>query len=579
MSYSCTNCGTSLVEASEFCTKCGKKCRAMVVKPSIVSVLRRIFLITSLLVLLLVLAIGLKVFFDGKAVRSADARRRQELTTAKPLKVNPLSLVGTWYGRGGTDNGVEVRLLITTDVRPTTGGGAFASIDIVGLGEGCDYSSVQMSGGSDGTMLKMSGYLGHVGNGIEKGSYTDWEDTDTFILNAKLEPMGMSDGLMVIKTDRPNCPSRMSFPFKLSLVETPTVAVASSPSPTPEPNPAESAQTTAQPPDSTVKITSEQQQPATLEIVLGPKAQVIKQFPPKFTVLDGQGEVTVKVEGRYILELNNPDLYSLPNHRVITCSKRQMACQVSDATPSMQSGDRSGIEVRGPNLVAIPIRALAIPRPRPPFLNHSRIDAWLVLRGGGYTIRATTTYPDCGGERLIINSSEQTVTTVSYGACSSGSSSESEGFLVDGNYNMVPEPTQPPREEQAPAPEKSTWTDPATGLMWTARDNGSDVNSNEATNYCATLKVGAYSDWRLSNFNELRNLYDPHNTSTMTDSSGRQVNYHIKNGIVLTGQQWSATQTSPGRGWLFAFVGGGQVPSLLEARLDARALCVRHSDQ
>jgi hypothetical protein len=38
-----------------------------------------------------------------------------------------------------------------------------------------------------------------------------------------------------------------------------------------------------------------------------------------------------------------------------------------------------------------------------------------------------------------------------------------------------------------PKPEKakaaSTWTDPATSLMWTMRDNGSNVNWSEATLY------------------------------------------------------------------------------------------------
>lgn len=60
-----------------------------------------------------------------------------------------------------------------------------------------------------------------------------------------------------------------------------------------------------------------------------------------------------------------------------------------------------------------------------------------------------------------------------------------------------------------------TWTDPATGQMWTARDNGRDVNWNEATNYCANLNLGGYSNWRLPRIEELQGIYDPRNTTAI----------------------------------------------------------------
>src|ERR1035438_8708186 len=52
------------------------------------------------------------------------------------------------------------------------------------------------------------------------------------------------------------------------------------------------------------------------------------------------------------------------------------------------------------------------------------------------------------------------------------------------------------------------WTDPATGLMWAAKDNEKDVNWHNAINYCRNLRLAGYSDWRLANMFELQPLYD-----------------------------------------------------------------------
>src|ERR1035437_10122075 len=49
-----------------------------------------------------------------------------------------------------------------------------------------------------------------------------------------------------------------------------------------------------------------------------------------------------------------------------------------------------------------------------------------------------------------------------------------------------------------------TWTDPATGLMWTKKDNGSDVDWNQASAYCSNLQLAGYKDWRLPNIEELQ---------------------------------------------------------------------------
>ena len=45
-------------------------------------------------------------------------------------------------------------------------------------------------------------------------------------------------------------------------------------------------------------------------------------------------------------------------------------------------------------------------------------------------------------------------------------------------------------------------------LMWTVRENGFDLDWNEAKAYCEACRVGGYSDWRMPTIEELQGLYD-----------------------------------------------------------------------
>src|SRR5271157_742440 len=76
----------------------------------------------------------------------------------------------------------------------------------------------------------------------------------------------------------------------------------------------------------------------------------------------------------------------------------------------------------------------------------------------------------------------------------------------------------------APARAQDTWTDPATGLMWTHQDNGADINWDQARSYCANLRLGVYSGWRMATIEELKAIDDP--------SLGEF--RHIKGGIHLS---------------------------------------------
>jgi tetratricopeptide (TPR) repeat protein len=57
---------------------------------------------------------------------------------------------------------------------------------------------------------------------------------------------------------------------------------------------------------------------------------------------------------------------------------------------------------------------------------------------------------------------------------------------------------------------KSTWTDPATGLMWAKYSRPSEyahANFTRATDYCAALRLLGYADWRLPTVVEFMRIY------------------------------------------------------------------------
>jgi hypothetical protein len=90
---------------------------------------------------------------------------------------------------------------------------------------------------------------------------------------------------------------------------------------------------------------------------------------------------------------------------------------------------------------------------------------------------------------------------------------------------------------------QGVWTDRATGLMWTIKDNGTVVNWNEAVNYCRSLNTGGYTGSRLPDRVEMDTLFE----RTVLDRSG----HRLKGGIKLSGENpflWTATVDGPGYG-------------------------------
>jgi len=116
----------------------------------------------------------------------------------------------------------------------------------------------------------------------------------------------------------------------------------------------------------------------------------------------------------------------------------------------------------------------------------------------------------------------------------------------------------------------SVWTDPATGLMWTKKDNGLDVTWNQASAYCTNLRLVGNSGWRLPSIDELAGIYDQ-----TQNVDGR----HIKGGIQISGWWgWSNTAgNASGEAWIFYFALGERGSFQLDFSTDSRALCVRRS--
>ena len=54
-----------------------------------------------------------------------------------------------------------------------------------------------------------------------------------------------------------------------------------------------------------------------------------------------------------------------------------------------------------------------------------------------------------------------------------------------------------------------TVTDSPTGLQWTQRGNGEDINFEDSVAYCEALTLAGFDDWRLPTLAEAKTLFRP----------------------------------------------------------------------
>ncbi len=132
------------------------------------------------------------------------------------------------------------------------------------------------------------------------------------------------------------------------------------------------------------------------------------------------------------------------------------------------------------------------------------------------------------------------------------------------------------------------WIDPSTGLKWTERDNGQNVNWNDATNFCANLNSRGYggysSGWSLPSVDELANLYDRTATRTYVYrgpphggfSDGSSYTTHIEHIDLGSCCAWSRTRDGVANAFYYRF--HREEPESTSYPIDGsgviRALCV-----
>lgn len=138
----------------------------------------------------------------------------------------------------------------------------------------------------------------------------------------------------------------------------------------------------------------------------------------------------------------------------------------------------------------------------------------------------------------------------------------------------------PEQETQA----RAYWSDPSTGLMWTAKDNGRNITWGNAVKYCQSLSLAGYSDWSLPSIDKLQGIYDGTGFSASHSQGSTVVLAGIaKGGLILTGaREWSNSRVPDDRGhntgfaWQYDYPHGRRWKDPLGYSGSLRALCVRH---
>ncbi len=118
---------------------------------------------------------------------------------------------------------------------------------------------------------------------------------------------------------------------------------------------------------------------------------------------------------------------------------------------------------------------------------------------------------------------------------------------------------------------RGTVRDKETGLVWAARDNGSDINWNQARGYCAGLR----GKWELPTVLELQGLYDPTAILTQSCSSSTcEVTPLIR---LSSFWFWSQQSIDTLQAWSVYLDSGRRYSGLIGDATDQRALCVQRS--
>ncbi len=95
-------------------------------------------------------------------------------------------------------------------------------------------------------------------------------------------------------------------------------------------------------------------------------------------------------------------------------------------------------------------------------------------------------------------------------------------------------PGETGRDGRFIAYDNGTVLDTRTNLMWAAKDNGVNINWQDAKTFCRNYRGGGYADWRMPTQDELASLYDEKTINTNPPADGCGGEYHLTNLIHLT---------------------------------------------
>jgi uncharacterized caspase-like protein len=118
-------------------------------------------------------------------------------------------------------------------------------------------------------------------------------------------------------------------------------------------------------------------------------------------------------------------------------------------------------------------------------------------------------------------------------------------------------PGETGRDGRFIAYDNGTVLDTRTKLMWAAKDNGANINWQDAKTYCKNYRGGGYTDWRMPTQDELAELFDETLINTNAPAEGCGGGYHLTNLIHLTCCCPWASET---RGSMAAYFGFSNAP-------------------
>ena len=101
--------------------------------------------------------------------------------------------------------------------------------------------------------------------------------------------------------------------------------------------------------------------------------------------------------------------------------------------------------------------------------------------------------------------------------------------------------------------DNGTVLDTRTSLMWASKDNGRNINWQDAKNYCDNYRGGGYTDWRMPTQDELAGLYD---NSKSYKATKLDYNVHLTELIKLSTSYSWASETRGSEAASFFFQDG-----------------------